>query len=152
MTERAKLRSKLRNFFPAREPFVFVDNVLFYNPDEKIVAEKRLTGKEWFLKGHFPGNPIMPGHLIAESMAQACALLFTKFDYKNIKNKMLYLVASRARFFKIVKPGDTLTITAYPVKVIPRAGVVRAEVHLKKELVAKGEFTLALESKKKKRK
>jgi len=134
----------LAEILPFRDPFLFLDKLISYDLDsKKLVAEKRITGKEWFFKGHFPGNPIMPGHIIAEAMVQAGSLLFGQLGEK-VKNKIFYLSSSKIRFYRVVKPKDVLRITAYPVKVISYAGIVKSEVYVGKELVAKGEFTLAL--------
>lgn len=137
-------KKELRKVLPFKAPFLLIDEVISYEPGEKIVAEKYLTGKEWFLKGHFPKNPIMPGHMIAESMAQACSLLFAKSGYEEIKDKLFLLTSSKASFFNVVRPGDKLIITAYPVKVISTACIVKAEAHVKDRLVARGEFSVAV--------
>lgn len=142
------LKVNLDKILPFRDPFLLVDELIHYEPEKKVITRKRLTGKEWFLKGHFPGNPIMPGHLIAESMIQTCSLLFGKFGYDKVKDKAFYLAATKARYFSIVRPGDLITITAYPVKVFSMAGIVRAEAYVRRKLIAKAEFSVALKSKK----
>lgn len=134
----------LKKIIPFAPPFLLIDEVLLYVPGKKIVAKKLLTGKEWFLKGHFPGSPIMPGHMIAESMVQTGLLLFAKSGYEQIRDKIFLLASSKVRFFKVVKPGHKLVITAYPVKVFSKAAVVRAESHVNGKLVAKGEFSVAI--------
>lgn len=137
----------LKKIMPFKEPFLLIDEVLLFNPGKKIVAKKEVTGKEWFLKGHFPQDPIMSGHMIAESMAQSCLLLFAKSGYEQIKDKMFFLASSKARFFKVVRPGDKLVITAYPVKIVPSAAIVKAKTHVRKKLVAEGEFSVAVQKK-----
>ena len=132
----------LKKVLPFRSPFLLIDKLLSYKQDKEIVAEKRVTGKEWFLKGHFPGNPVMPGHLIAEAMAQTCALFF-KNMVEGDKDKIFYLASSKIRFFRIVKPKDRMIIRAYPVRLFSRAGIFKAEVHVKNKLAAKGEFSIA---------
>lgn len=140
-------KKDLKNLLPFKDPFLLIDEVISYVPGKKIVAKKHLTGKEWFLKGHFPGNPIMPGHMIAESMAQTCSLLFAKSGHEEVKDKTFFLASSKARFIKVVRPGDKLVITAHPVKVVSSAAIVKAEVHVRNKLVAKGEFSVAIKKK-----
>lgn len=132
----------LRKVLPFRSPFLLIDKMLRYKQDKEIVTEKYITGKEWFLKGHFPGNPVMPGHLIAEAMAQTCALFFKK-AVEEKENKIFYLAASKTRFFRIAKPKDKLIIKAYPVRMFLKAGIFKAETYVKNKLVAKGEFSIA---------
>lgn len=132
----------VKKILPFKSSFLLIDEILFYKPGQKVVAQKYLTGKEWYIKGHFPNNPLMPGHLIAESMAQACALFFEKIA-KRKKRRIFYLASSKVRFFRAVRPKDTLIITAYPIRMFSRAGIFKTEARVKNNLVAKGEFTLA---------
>ncbi len=132
----------LKKVLPFRSPFLLIDRILSYKLDRKIVTQKYVTGKEWFLKGHFPGNPVMPGHLIAEAMAQTCALFFKKIAEEK-KEKIFYLSSSKRRFFKVVTPKDRLIITARPVRMFSSAGIFKGEARVRNKLVAKGEFTIA---------
>ena len=128
---------------------MLLDEVITSDSVNVLTAKKYLKKGAWYFKGHFPGNPIMPGHLIAEAMAQTCALLFGKMGEGEITDTYTFLSSSRTKFLDVAGPGDTLVITACPVKVISNAGVLRAEVRIQKKLVGKGEFTLALVNKKK---
>jgi len=84
----------------------------------------------------------MPGHLIAEAMAQACALFFKK-QHLSKKKVAYFLTSSKTRFTGRVRPGDTLIITANPVKMISFAGIFRARAEVRSQVVAKGEFGIA---------
>lgn len=65
----------IKRFLPHREPFLFVDSVLEMEPGERIVAVKRFSPEEEFFRGHFPGNPVVPGVIIVEALAQAGGIL-----------------------------------------------------------------------------
>ena len=142
-TSRPKPRQiNIKKVLPFKRPFLLIDKMLSYQPYKKIVTQKYVTGKEWFLKGHFPGRPVMPGHLIAEAMAQTCALFFKRIAEEK-KEKIFYLASSKTRFFKVVTPKDRLIITVRPVRMFSSAGIFKGEVRVRNKLVAKGEFTIA---------
>ncbi len=101
---------------PHRYPFLLVDRVLEVVPGERLVAIKNVTMNEPFFMGHFPGNPVMPGVMIVEAMAQAGALLVNASrtqDGQSLANKYLYLAGiDNARFRRVVVPGDQLQLEA----------------------------------------
>ena len=96
---------------PHRYPFLLVDRVIDYKPGEYLIAIKNVTVNEPMFTGHFPGNPIFPGVLILEALAQATGLLGFKTVAERSDNE-LYLFAARdeARFKKPVVPGDTMIL------------------------------------------
>ncbi len=95
---------EIKKILPHREPFLFVDEVLEMS-DKRIVARRYINEDEYFFKGHFPSEPIMPGVLIVEALAQTGgAMLLRKYPGAI----PLFMGIDRARFRKIVKPGDTL--------------------------------------------
>ena len=103
----------IMDFLPHRYPFILVDRILDLVPGEKITALKNVTINEPFFQGHFPKNPIMPGVLIIESMAQAAALLgcVSRADPKD--GTLYYLVGvDNTRFKRPVGPGDQLVLEA----------------------------------------
>lgn len=95
---------------PHRYPFLLVDRVLDYKPFDYLIAIKNVTVNEPFFQGHFPGNPIMPGVLILEALAQAGGLLSNLSRTPEPGNMFLYYFASidNARFKAMVTPGDQL--------------------------------------------
>jgi len=95
---------EIKKILPHREPFLFVDEVLEIS-DKRIVARRYISGDEYFFKGHFPSEPIMPGVLIVEALAQTGGVMLLRKYPGAIP---LFMGIDRARFRKIVKPGDTL--------------------------------------------
>ena len=67
-------KEKIKSIIPQREPFLMIDEIEEYIPGESAICYKDVKEEEWYFKGHFPGNPIMPGVLITESLAQAGAI------------------------------------------------------------------------------
>lgn len=101
---------------PHRYPFLLLDKVIELVPGESVVAIKNVTINEPFFVGHFPAQPVMPGVLILEALAQACGVLAYKSvseAERNTKN-YLYLFAGieNARFKRMVEPGDQLRLAA----------------------------------------
>ena len=110
--------NEIMRYLPHRFPFMLIDKVLSYEKGKHLVAIKNVTYNEPFFAGHFPGNPVMPGVLIVEALAQAgCVLAFLSNDCDPSAEE-LYLFAGidKARFRRVVMPGDQLnldvTITA----------------------------------------
>lgn len=101
-----------------RYPFLLVDRVIEVEPGKKLVGFKNVTINEEFFNGHFPGHPVMPGVLIMEALAQACALLAYKSSGLDPDSLVIYLMAiDNAKFRRPVVPGDRLTLTAEVVRV-----------------------------------
>jgi 3-hydroxyacyl-[acyl-carrier-protein] dehydratase len=99
---------------PHRYPIILVDRVLELVPGERVVALKNVTINEPYFMGHFPGHPVMPGVLIIESLAQACAILaFVTLEAKEGDGTLFYFAGiDAARFKKPVIPGDQLRLEA----------------------------------------
>ena len=105
--------NEIMKVLPHRYPFLLIDRVVSFDPNETLVAIN-----EPFFQGHFPGHPVMPGVLIIEAMAQTAALLaFKSLDITKPEDHVVYFVGiDQARFKKPVVPGDQLIITAEIVR------------------------------------
>ena len=100
-----------------RYPFLLVDRVTELEAGKKLVAYKNVTINEEFFNGHFPGQPVMPGVLQLEALAQAGALLAYKSSTLNPEELVIFLMAiDNAKFRKPVVPGDKLVLTAETIK------------------------------------
>lgn len=103
---------------PHRYPFLLIDRVLEEETDgDRIVAIKNVTFNEPHFTGHFPGEPVMPGVLILEAMAQTSALLAARIDPDATQGRIVYLMSiDHAKFRKPVMPGDQLRIEMKLIK------------------------------------
>ncbi len=96
---------------PHRYPFLLVDRILEVQDNKRVVGIKNVTINEPFFQGHFPGNPVMPGVLIIESLAQAGAVLLLAGREEDMTNRYVYLAGvDDVRFRRPVVPGDQLRL------------------------------------------
>lgn len=104
--------TRILNLLPHRYPFILVDRVLDYKLFDYLVATKNVTINEPFFTGHFPGNPIMPGVLMLEALAQASAILSNLSRTPKEGHEFLYFFAgiNNAKFKQVVTPGDQLRL------------------------------------------
>ena len=130
---------------PQKYPFVFIDAVKEVEPGERIVCVKNVTGNEWMLAGHFPGQAIFPGVLLTEAMAQS-AILMVKLGQgsENSDEKTYLLTGTKTRFFQPVVPGDQVILDCRAVKMMSMAAIVEVVVTVGDKKVAQGELTFAM--------
>ncbi|MBA2655728.1 MAG: 3-hydroxyacyl-ACP dehydratase FabZ [Tatlockia sp.] len=103
---------KILELLPHRYPFILIDRVLEYKEFDYLIATKNVTINEPFFTGHFPGNPIMPGVLMLEALAQACAILYNLSRIPKEGHEFLFYFAGidNAKFKQVVTPGDQLRL------------------------------------------
>ncbi|NIM69969.1 MAG: 3-hydroxyacyl-ACP dehydratase FabZ [Xanthomonadales bacterium] len=138
---------RIMEMLPHRYPFQLVDRVLSYElePERKLTAIKNVTINEPFFPGHFPDNPIMPGVLIIEAMAQACGVLaFVSRAAENKQGGLYYLVKiDKARFNRTVVPGDQLLMEVRQQRMMRNMGLYQCEARVDGERVATAEILCA---------
>jgi len=136
---------QILNALPHRYPFVMVDRVVEIS-DEALTAIKNVTINEPFFQGHFPGQPVMPGVLQIEAMAQASGLIMLRRSGADEAPKVVFFMsADKVKFRKAVVPGDTLEIRAKLTKVRGRVAAAECECLVNGEVVSSAEllFTVA---------
>ena len=102
-------KEEIKKIIPQREPFLMIDEIEDYIPGESATAYKNVETSEWYFKGHFPENPIMPGVLIVESLAQTGAVAILSLEENKGKNA-LFGGIDKMKFKKTVVPGDRLKL------------------------------------------
>ena len=136
-------KSEIEKIIPQRDPFLMIDEVEEYTPGESCVAYKNVSLEEPYFKGHFPGNPIMPGVLIVESLAQAGAVAILSMEENKGKNAIFGGI-DKMKFKKMVVPGDRLKLEVNIIKRKGPIGVGEAIATVDGKVVAKGELTFAV--------
>jgi len=125
-------------YLPHRYPFLLIDRVIEFEEKKRIVAIKNVTINEPFFTGHFPGNPVMPGVLIMEALAQAGGVLFmASMEAKN--HGLVYLMGLDKVKFRIpVYPGDQLQLEVEALNIHKRGWKMGAKAFVESKLVAEG--------------
>jgi len=137
-------RAAIETILPHREPFLMIDEVLELEPGERVVARKLVREDEWYLRGHFPGRPVMPGVLIVEAMAQTGAVAVLS-EEENRGRIALFAGIDDTRFKRIVEPGDELELECRLEQVRGPIGKGRARATVDGQLAARGTLTFAVE-------
>ncbi len=135
--------TEIQKVLPHRYPFLLVDKIIALAEGQKAVGIKNVTCNEPFFQGHFPGNPLMPGVLMVEAMAQVGA--YCILTLKEYKDKLaVFTGIDKLRFRRQVVPGDVLTITIELGKIKRGVGKANGTVKVGDELAASGEIMFAL--------
>ncbi|MBD0291673.1 MAG: 3-hydroxyacyl-ACP dehydratase FabZ [Thermoleophilia bacterium] len=136
-------RAEIEAIIPHREPFLLLDEVLELEPGARVVARKEVRKDEWYLAGHFPGRPIMPGVLMVEAMAQAGAVAVLS-ERENRGKLALFAGIDDVRFKRLVEPGDVLELTCEVEKVRGPVGRGKAKATVAGSLAVRGTLTFAV--------
>ena len=137
-------RAEIEAILPHRDPFLLIDEVVELEPGRRVVARKKVRPDEWYLAGHFPGRPIMPGVLIVEAMAQTGAVAVLCSE-ENRGRLALFAGIDGVRFKRIVEPGDELIYECRLETVRGPIGKGKATAHVGDKLAARGTLTFAVE-------
>ncbi|HIY58855.1 MAG TPA: 3-hydroxyacyl-ACP dehydratase FabZ [Candidatus Tetragenococcus pullicola] len=132
--------TEVMDSIPNRYPIIYIDYVDSIEPGKKIIATKNVTINEDFFQGHFPGNPVMPGVLILETLAQAGSILILKSE--EFLGHTAYIGGiNKAKFRQKVVPGDTLKLSFEITKIKGSVGTADAVATVEGKKAAECEFT-----------
>lgn len=134
---------EIMEIIPHRSPFLLVDRILEMEPGVHGIGRKCVTYNEPFFNGHFPGEPVMPGVLIIEALAQVGAVVMLSLD--KYKGKTVYFgEINKARFRNKVTPGDVLTLEVTIQKSKGPVGVGYAKAYDEEKVYAEAEITFVV--------
>ena len=134
---------EIMKMLPHRYPFLLVDRLQVEVPGEKGIGIKNVTMNEEFFQGHFPGNPVMPGVLQIEAMAQTAGAIVVSQDenYADVKRNVLFMSIDGVKFRKPVKPGDQLQMHVEKIHARRNVFVFRGQAMVEGAVVSEAEFT-----------
>ncbi|MDY0039087.1 MAG: 3-hydroxyacyl-ACP dehydratase FabZ [Desulforhabdus sp.] len=136
---------EIMRVLPHRYPFLMVDRIIELTP-EKVIGVKNVSINEPFFQGHFPGNPVMPGVMIVEALAQAGGILAFSL-LSEPKNNSVYLMGlDKVRFRKPVRPGDQLILKLAVLKQRGAIFKMKGEALVGDQLVAEAELMATIDS------
>ncbi len=135
---------EIQKIIPHRYPMLLIDKIIELTEGEMAVGIKNVTFNEEFFQGHFPGNPVMPGVLIIEALAQTGAVAILTLD--KFKGKTVYFGGIKsAKFKRKVCPGDTLKLVTKISKLKGSFGIGEAIAYVDDEVAAEAELIFAVE-------
>lgn len=136
--------AEIQAVLPHRYPFLLVDRVVEMG-DDKVVGLKNVTVNEPFFQGHFPGQPVMPGVLLVEALAQAGALLACKATGFDPAKQVIYFMGiDKVKFRKRVVPGDQVLLEVVPLRRGASVWKMRGEAKVSGQVVCEAEFLATL--------
>jgi 3-hydroxyacyl-[acyl-carrier-protein] dehydratase len=136
-------RSQIEALLPHRPPFLLLDEVDELEPGVRCVARRTLRDEDFWFAGHFPGNPVMPGVLIVEALAQAATVAAASGGEAQGKIG-LFAGIDKVRFKRVVKPGDTMTLEATITAVHGPVGRAAVKATVEGQLACRGELLFAV--------
>lgn len=134
---------EIMDIIPHRQPFLLIDTIEELEPGKRAVGKKCVSYNETFFAGHFPGEPVMPGVLILEALAQVGAVAILSCE--DFKGKTAYFGAvNSAKFKRKVVPGDVLTLELEIIKQKGPIGVGSAKAYVDGKVAVVAELTFAI--------
>ena len=136
-------KEEIKKIIPQREPFLMIDEVESFEPGQSAVAYKNVSEEEYYFKGHFPGNPIMPGVLMVEALAQTGAVAILSMEENKGKNA-LFGGIDKLKFKKQVVPGDRLDLHIEIIKMRGPIGIGKGTATVDGKVACEGEIMFSI--------
>ena len=134
----------ITKILPHRYPFLFVDRIIELEPYKRVVGIKNVSCNEPFFQGHFPDNPVMPGVLIIEAMAQVGGILARLSEQesseKGNRESIYFMSIDKAKFRKPVVPGDQIVFVVKPLRTGTRVWKMAGKAFVDNNLVSEAEL------------
>ncbi|HJE96825.1 MAG TPA: 3-hydroxyacyl-ACP dehydratase FabZ [Ligilactobacillus acidipiscis] len=135
--------TQIQEIIPHRYPMLLIDRIVELEPGQRAVSLRNVTAHEEIFQGHFPGNPVMPGVLIVEAMAQTGAVALLTLD--EFKGKTAYFGGIKtAKFRKVVRPGDQMKIEVNLEKIRGNVGLGKAVAKVDGKKACTAEITFMI--------
>ncbi len=132
-------KEEIEQIIPHRDPFLYIDKIVEIDVGKHAIGIKKIVADEWYFQGHFPDNPIMPGVLIIEALAQVGAVAILSVP-ENKGKIVLFAGMEKVRFKRIVKPGDELNLDVELTNLRGRFGKSFAQAKVEDQVVAEAEL------------
>lgn len=133
--------TEIMEILPHRYPFQMVDRITELDMETgRVVGIKNVTNNELYFQGHFPGNPVMPGVMQMEAMAQVAGVMLNSRDGNSGKTAY-FMSMNKVKFRKMVIPGDQLRIVVEPIRIRSRMATVQGKAYVGDDVVSEGELT-----------
>jgi len=138
--------SEIESLLPHREPFLFVDEII-ETSNERIVAKRLFSEKEYFFKGHFPEYPVVPGVILVETMAQSGGAGLRKLGVLGDDALFFFATVDKVKFRRQVRPGDEVRCEIENLRVSPKMIKQRGKAYVGDEVAAEAEWMCLVGSK-----
>lgn len=140
---------KVKELLPHREPFIFIDNIIDIIPDKSSITSRVVKNDEFWIEGHFPGNPIFPGVLLLETMAQGGGILFNndKDEHNTINYNVFLTKVTNLKFIRPVYVGDEVIVKGTFLSKFENFRTVKTEAFVNKKKVAGAIITYVMSKK-----
>lgn len=132
--------NEIQRILPHRYPFLLVDKVVEFEKNKKATGIKNVTINEPFFSGHFPSNPVMPGVLMIEALAQVAGVLVLKSAEKYGVADIFFASIKEAKFRKVVKPGDQLIMEVELLKQKRNIYLFKGKITVDNTIAVEAEF------------